>query len=209
MDFSEQSIQSHRNEDDEVSEFMDDGPLCSIQRGHWSRMSLPPRLSHLEGYLDRARHMSTKSHGGYEDVDQSGQCRNDEEANEDTLSVEASVNQDHNSQNDSDIVDCSPTEVHSLAEEAEGGLLFVDRSSNINSLEVSLSVDNSSVKENEEDLERNGKGTEGTKQVLSEANEACFSNVPQDESPQFKTEATIVLSPDGEICEVENKSSDL
>lgn len=62
MDFSEQSITSHRTEDDIGIEFMDEGgpssgPSSAIQRGQWSRMSLPPRLTYLEGYIDRARHL--------------------------------------------------------------------------------------------------------------------------------------------------------
>ncbi|KAH9498206.1 hypothetical protein Btru_007941 [Bulinus truncatus] len=57
MDFSEQSI---------LTEALDDG-LCfgedrtPIPRGHWSRMSLPPRLSYLEGFLERARLYSSNA----------------------------------------------------------------------------------------------------------------------------------------------------
>lgn len=53
MDFTEQSIAAECQEDNDYSVVHSDlGPLS---RGHWSRMSLPPRLSYLEGFLERAR----------------------------------------------------------------------------------------------------------------------------------------------------------
>ncbi|CAG5124536.1 unnamed protein product, partial [Candidula unifasciata] len=53
MDFTEQSIAAECQEDKDFSIVHSDlGPLS---RGHWSRMSLPPRLSYLDGFIERAR----------------------------------------------------------------------------------------------------------------------------------------------------------
>ncbi|XP_055901630.1 uncharacterized protein LOC106069192 [Biomphalaria glabrata] len=57
MDFSEQSIGSEAVDDSAY--FGED--RMPVPRGHWSRMSLPPRLSYLEGFLERARLYSSSA----------------------------------------------------------------------------------------------------------------------------------------------------
>ena len=63
MDFSEQSIAATSDAAvPEVSrEAEDEGPDVNsgaLRRGHWARMSLPPRLSYLDGFLQRSRNIS-------------------------------------------------------------------------------------------------------------------------------------------------------
>ncbi|GFR72304.1 SH3 domain-binding protein 5-like protein [Elysia marginata] len=59
MDFTEQSIAN--SEEPDCSEDYDYPPIdpnLANPRGHWTRMSLPPRLNYLEGFLERARKLS-------------------------------------------------------------------------------------------------------------------------------------------------------
>lgn len=53
MDFTEQSITADAQDDSDYNLIHTDPSV--LNRGHWSRMSLPPRLSYLEGFLERAR----------------------------------------------------------------------------------------------------------------------------------------------------------
>ncbi|XP_005104675.1 uncharacterized protein LOC101846373 [Aplysia californica] len=57
LDFNEQSIACDTSGDPEEPDYepMNTGAL---RRGNWARMSLPPRLSYLEGFLERTRHLS-------------------------------------------------------------------------------------------------------------------------------------------------------
>ncbi|XP_059141721.1 uncharacterized protein LOC131929494 isoform X2 [Physella acuta] len=116
MDFSEQSIMNEAG--DETQCFGED--RASITRGHWSRMSLPPRLSYLEGFLERTR-LYNEHVGGevrsesqqYEDGDNlqsssSSSCE-DKSREEDAMSRSGqSSNPDHNSK-DSSLTQASET----------------------------------------------------------------------------------------------------
>lgn len=123
MDFSEQSILNEAG--DETQCFGED--RASITRGHWSRMSLPPRLSYLEGFLERTR-LYNEHVGGelksesqqYEDGDilqssSSSSCE-DKVREDDVMSRSGqSSNPDYNSKENS-LTQASETTAVSLVE---------------------------------------------------------------------------------------------
>lgn len=90
LDFTESSILPESIDDSHCYE-----DRSAITRGHWSRLSLPPRLSYLEGFLERARMFTGE---GYEKSDPSSQ--------QDDMDVsESSTNGSHSCQDKSDVED--------------------------------------------------------------------------------------------------------
>ena len=79
MDFTEQSITNPEEADcDDDYDYPPIDPNLANSRGHWSRMSLPPRLNYLEGFLERARKFS----GDQRTPEQEDAPRNDAAANQ-------------------------------------------------------------------------------------------------------------------------------
>ncbi|CAL1537820.1 unnamed protein product [Lymnaea stagnalis] len=90
MDFSENSIITESNDDSHCYE-----DRSAITRGHWSRLSLPPRLSYLEGFLERARMFTGEA------------CeKSDPSSQQDDMDMsESSTNGSHSCQDKSDVED--------------------------------------------------------------------------------------------------------
>lgn len=60
MDFSHLNLERDRGE--EVGQYASASLPANLKRGNWSRMSLPPKLSYLEDFLNQAKRLSDEFH---------------------------------------------------------------------------------------------------------------------------------------------------